>query len=234
MSKNANKEFLKDLNSKIHAFVVDTLNDLIDELGKNTIKDRSWLYPNSKDVYRDKDIGGIIKTLHDSQSPLEFKVNQEIFGKDPDSRFQDLVDFLLWHVEDELFEDFEIFLDGFDIYRDDIPFNDQFVMMLAKEAPKITYTEYFETRRLLKERREQIEKEENEARNTINSKYDDYFSKLEYKRDAHYENERKIEEIKLAMEELRAIMSDDDVPEVAKDDDCAYDVDDLLRDLDLD
>lgn len=175
-------------------------------MGKNPNKERPWLYPNSKDVYRDKDIGGIIKALHDSQSPLEFKVNQEIFGKNPNSRFKDLIEFWLYHGKTEMLEDFEIFLDELDAYDNDIPFNDQFILMLARKAPKITYTEYFETVSLLKERRKQIKKEQDKFRNAIHSKYDDYFSTLEYKQDTHCENECKLEEFKLALAKLEATL----------------------------
>ena len=105
MSKEKYEDFMKTPESQIQAFIAYALTEFINDVLSQSYANVDVLCDfrlldgiKCKDDFLRKEIKAIAQSIHDSQTSLEFKVSQEIFGKDPVSRFQDILDFWLHHA----------------------------------------------------------------------------------------------------------------------------------------
>lgn len=202
MSKEKYEDFMKTPESQIQAFIAQALTEFINDVLSQSYANVDMLCDlrmldgiKCKDDFLRKEIKAIAQSIHDSQTSLEFKVSQEIFGKDPVSRFQDILDFWLYHALNP--RDYMTFLKRMRAFGD-FPMNDvQVVLKVEDEVSKMSFEDYYRILEYL----ERFEKDSSihELSITNSDKYND----------------------------------DDDMPEIAKVDD-DFDIDDFLRDLDLD
>lgn len=202
MSKEEYEDFMKTPESQIQAFIAYALTEFINDVLSQSYANVDMLCDlrmldgiKCKDEFLRKEIKAIAQSIHDSQTSLEFKVSQEIFGKDPVSRFQDILDFWLYHAFANP-RDCRTFLKKIHAFGDFSMHDVQVVLKVEDEVSKMSF--------------------------------EDYYRILEYLE--RFEKDSSIHELSITNSDK---YNDDDMPEIAKVDD-DFDVDDLLRDLDLD
>lgn len=111
-----------------------------------------------------KNVKDVLSSLKESTSSLEFKVNQEIFGKDPEKEFKELLDF--WNSNAVvsfvvIYDDFGTFLvkHGGESYSYDFTshsFVDSFMKILKQTSDIFTIDDYFDMIAVLDKENEEI------------------------------------------------------------------------------
>lgn len=144
--------FLSNLDSQVQVFIVSQIQDLVESNDPSS----GFLYDDSNEEFESKSIKDVLKALKDTDDPLEFKVNHEIFGFNPDSRFKDVIDFWLKNVLRDAKEEFCMLLDELDaitVKLNDVggklPYDDQFLLKVFDASSKLTYNDFFEVKKLL-------------------------------------------------------------------------------------
>lgn len=169
--------FLSNLDSQVQVFIVSQIQDLVESDDPSSV----FLYDDSNEEFENKSIKDVLKALKYTDDPLEFKVNQEIFGFNPDSRFKDVIDFWLNNVLGDAKEEFCIFLDELDaitIKLNDVggklPYDAQFLLKVFDASSKMTYNDFFEIRKLLVKRlNDVIESHQSSLDDEIDSLFED-------------------------------------------------------------
>lgn len=142
--------FLSNLDSQIQVFIVDQIQDLVESNDPSS----GFLYDDSNEEFESKSIKDVLNALKDTDDPLEFKVNQEIFGSSPDKKFKMLVKFWIKHFVEVgwIGSSFDAFCKDFDIKRaDDFPAGHEGRLKerIVQRALLLSYSSFFEIKKLL-------------------------------------------------------------------------------------
>lgn len=122
-----------------------------------------------------KNVKDVLSSLKESTSSLEFKVNQEIFGKDPEKEFKKLLDFWIHNCIDTICSHFSTFLRRYysdnyiGCYENSFAHIDSDAKCVYSDAKiainaydvvgNMTFDDYFDMIALLDEENEEIIKE---------------------------------------------------------------------------
>lgn len=132
----------------MQAFIVSSLHKFVKNVHSSDDAALDCIYVNCASnnlMFKSNDIRAIAEALHASQSPLEFKVNQEIFGKNPDSRFHSILEFWLYYAFLTI-DEFKCFLKKFHKFGEFPMHNDiSVILRISKEISNVSYEDYYRT-----------------------------------------------------------------------------------------
>ena len=98
-----------------------------------------------------------LSSLHDACSNLEFKVNQEIFGKKPEETFKKLLDFWIHRFIDVICSNIYSFLNRRNVLSNLA--EGVLILRIVDVVNKMTYNDYFQALEELKKEDEKLAKE---------------------------------------------------------------------------
>ena len=98
-----------------------------------------------------------LSSLHDACSNLEFKVNQEIFGKKPEETFKKLLDFWIHRFIDVICSNIYSFLNKRNVLSNLA--EGVLILRIVDVVHKMTYDDYFQALEELKKEDEKMAKE---------------------------------------------------------------------------
>ena len=98
-----------------------------------------------------------LSSLHDACSNLEFKVNQEIFGKKPEETFKKLLDFWIHRFIDVICSNIYSFLNRRNVLSNLA--EGVLILRIVDVVHKMTYDDYFQALEELKKEDEKLAKE---------------------------------------------------------------------------
>ena len=98
-----------------------------------------------------------LSSLHDACSNLEFKVNQEIFGKKPEETFKKLLDFWIHRFIDVICSNIYSFLNRRNVLSNLA--EGVLILRIVDVVHKMTYDDYFQALEELKKEDEKMAKE---------------------------------------------------------------------------
>ena len=98
-----------------------------------------------------------LSSLHDACSNLEFKVNQEIFGKKPEETFKKLLDFWIHRFIDVICSNIYSFLNKRNVLSNLA--EGVLILRIVDVVHKMTYDDYFQALEELKKEDEKLAKE---------------------------------------------------------------------------
>lgn len=98
-----------------------------------------------------------LSSLHDACSNLEFKVNQEIFGKKPEETFKKLLDFWIHRFIDVICSNIYSFLNKRNVLSNLA--EGVLILRIVDVVHKMTYNDYFQALEELKKEDEKLAKE---------------------------------------------------------------------------
>ena len=98
-----------------------------------------------------------LSSLHDACSNLEFKVNQEIFGKKPEETFKKLLDFWIHKFIDVICSNIYSFLNKRNVLSNLA--EGVLILRIVDVVHKMTYNDYFQALEELKKEDEKLAKE---------------------------------------------------------------------------
>ena len=98
-----------------------------------------------------------LSSLHDACSNLEFKVNQEIFGKKPEETFKKLLDFWIHRFIDVICSNIYSFLSKRNVLSNLA--EGVLILRIVDVVHKMTYNDYFQALEELKKEDEKLAKE---------------------------------------------------------------------------
>ena len=98
-----------------------------------------------------------LSSLHDACSNLEFKVNQEIFGKKPEETFKKLLDFWIHRFIDVICSNIYSFLNRRNVLSNLA--EGVLILRIVDVVHKMTYNDYFQALEELKKEDEKLAKE---------------------------------------------------------------------------
>lgn len=115
-----------------------------------------------------KNVKDVLSSLKGSTSSLEFKVNQEIFGKDPEKEFKKLLDFWIHNCIDTICSHFSTFLGRYsdnhiDCYENSfvhIDSNAKIAINVYDATGIMTFDDYFDMIVVLDKENEEIKERE--------------------------------------------------------------------------
>lgn len=126
------------VNDDIREFVVDELRKL----------DLSRMTANDNDI-KTKNAIATLSSLHDACSSLDFKVSQEIFGKNPEDTFKKLLDFWMHRFIDVMCSNAYSFLNRRNIFPNLA--ESVLILKIVDVVHDITYDDYFKALEKLKD-----------------------------------------------------------------------------------
>lgn len=111
-----------------------------------------------------KNVKDVLSSLKESTSSLEFKVNQEIFGKDPEKEFKELLCFWIHNCIDTICSHFSTFLGRYsdnhiDCYENSfvhIDSNAKIAINVYDATSSMTFDDYFDMIAVLDKENEEI------------------------------------------------------------------------------
>lgn len=142
---------------RLFAFTRIPVNEILEDYFNNTI----LLHKNSRAVFKRQHIEDIMNALKESCTALEFKVNQELFGHDPDKMFKTLLDFWMNHVASDLEGRLEVIMTWLCVDDPNIPSETQLAFNVCKASEHLTYADFYGIIAKLKDYRNEAVKSRN-------------------------------------------------------------------------
>ena len=133
-------------NDDIREFIVDELRKL----------DLAHIIVDENDN-ETKEALATLSSLHDACSNLEFKINQELFGKKPEETFKKLLDFWIHRFIDVMCSNIYSFLNKRNVLSNLA--EGVLILRIVDVVNKMTYNDYFQALEELKKEDEKLAKE---------------------------------------------------------------------------